>query len=273
MDETVTKPKLVSRQQDSTGAMDVQDPAAPGRIKLRHVVPSLVTVFAICSGLTSVRMSIEGNMQAALYLIVLAVFLDAADGKIARYLESASPFGAELDTLADFFNFGIAPGILIYNAFYDSSGFVNIGWLSCLVLAVCCALRLARFNVSLGDPPNPPGNKEYFVGVPAPALACLALMPVFLSVVGWMDASRYEYLIAIYVILMELLAISTIPTFSIKHASISRRLLPMFIVGAVIVVICLVVYPWQTLIFANILYLCSLPFSFLQQRRAISRAR
>lgn len=263
----MTKPKLVSKT-EQTDLSEAPDATGAKRIKLRHVVPSLVTVFAICAGLTSVRMSIEGNMQAALYLIVLAVFLDAADGKIARYLESASPFGAELDTLADFFNFGIAPGILIYNAFYVSSSFVNLGWLSCLVLAVCCALRLARFNVSLSGPPEQPGRKDFFVGVPAPALACLALMPVFLDVVGWVDAAEYRFATALYVIAMGLLAISTVPTFSIKHASISRRLLPMFIVGAVIVVIFLVVYPWQTLICANLLYLASLPFSYMQERKS-----
>jgi CDP-diacylglycerol--serine O-phosphatidyltransferase len=268
----VTKPKLVSKPTEAIDPMLTPDDAPAKRIKLRHVVPSLVTVFAICSGLTSVRMSIEGNMQAALYLIVLAVFLDAADGKLARYLESASPFGAELDTLADFFNFGIAPGILIYNAIYVSTGFVNIGWLSCLVLAVCCALRLARFNVSLSGPPEPTGRKDYFVGVPAPALACLALMPVFLSVAGWVDAADYEFVIAVYVILMGLLAISTIPTFSIKHASISRRHLPLFILGAVILVMCLFVYPWQTLICANVLYLASLPLSYLQEKKFRDKA-
>jgi CDP-diacylglycerol--serine O-phosphatidyltransferase len=268
MDEKLIKPKLVAAPKSGETPETAPRPQKSKRIKLRHVVPSLVTVFAICSGLTSVRMSIEGNMQAALYLIVLAVFLDAADGKIARYLETTSPFGAELDTLADFFNFGIAPGILIYNAFYVSSEFVNLGWLSCLVLAVCCALRLARFNVGLAAPPKPPGARDYFVGVPAPALACLALMPVFLSLVGWVNAADHSALIAAYVIAMALLAISTIPTFSIKHASINRGHLPLFIVGAVILVICLVVYPWATLIFANTLYLISLPISYFQERRS-----
>lgn len=234
------------------------------RIKLRHIVPSLVTVFAICAGLTSLRMSIEGNIPAALYLIMLAVFLDAADGKLARMLDTASPFGAELDTLADFFNFGIAPGLLIYNAFYHASEFQNLGWLSCMVLAICCALRLARFNVGLSVPPKP-GQRDYFVGVPAPALASLALMPVFMSLVG-IDVASYAHFIAVYVIAVALLAVSMIPTFSIKHASVNRNHLPMIAIALAILVICLMVYPWHTFIFANLMYLGSLPISYMRER-------
>ncbi|SHF52625.1 CDP-diacylglycerol--serine O-phosphatidyltransferase [Litoreibacter ascidiaceicola] len=241
-------------------------PLAPERrIKLRHIVPSLVTVFAICAGLTSLRMSIEGNIPAALYLIMLAVFLDAADGKIARYLDTASPFGAELDTLADFFNFGIAPGLLIYNAFYHASEYQNLGWLSCLVLAICCALRLARFNVGLSVPPKA-GQRDYFTGVPAPALASLALMPVFLSLVGWSNLGNHSHIIAVYEIAIALLAVSMIPTFSIKHASVNRNHLPMIAIGSAIVVICLMVYPWHTFIFANLMYLGSLPVSYMRER-------
>ncbi|SFR37794.1 CDP-alcohol phosphatidyltransferase family protein [Litoreibacter janthinus] len=241
--------------------------ATERRIKLRHIVPSMVTVFAICAGLTSLRMSIEGNIPAALYLIMLAVFLDAADGKLARYLDTASPFGAELDTLADFFNFGIAPGLLIYNAFYHASDYQNLGWLSCLVLAICCALRLARFNVGLSIPPQA-GKRDYFVGVPAPALASLALMPVFLSLVGWTNLGTHSHIIAVYEICIALLAVSTIPTFSIKHASVSRNHLPMIAIGSAIVVICLMVYPWHTFLVANLLYLGSLPVSYTRERQS-----
>lgn len=147
-------------------------------IKLRHIVPSMVTVFAICAGMTSVRMSLEGHLENALYFILIAVFLDAADGKLARFLDTASPFGAELDTLADFFNFGIVPGILIYNTLYIGTDHTNLGWLATLVLAVCCALRLARFNLSQKSAEISMKTDDHFVGVPAPALACLALMPV-----------------------------------------------------------------------------------------------
>ncbi len=107
------------------------------RIKLRHVVPSIVTVFAICSGMTAIRMTLEGRLETGLAFVLLAVFLDAADGKLARFLDSASPFGAELDTLADFFNFGIVPGVLIYHTLYLGTPLASLGWLSILVLVVC----------------------------------------------------------------------------------------------------------------------------------------
>ncbi|SFD67220.1 CDP-diacylglycerol---serine O-phosphatidyltransferase [Sulfitobacter brevis] len=238
----------------------------PREIKLRHIVPSLVTVFAICAGLTSVRMGLEGRLEFALSFILLAVFLDAADGKLARFLDTASPFGAELDTLADFFNFGIAPGILIYSSLYHGTPNANFGWLAVLVLAVCCALRLARFNLSLGEEKAALKKDNFFVGVPAPALACLALMPVFMHLSGWENAD-FPILRAFYIIGVGLLAVSTIPTFSIKHASIKRKHLAVVILLAVLMVISFMTYPWPTLVALNLLYLATLPLSYFAHRR------
>lgn len=238
------------------------------RVKLRHLVPSIVTVFAICAGMTSVRMSLEGHLETALYFILLAVFLDAADGKLARFLDSASPFGAELDSLADFFNFGIAPGILLYNTLYIGTTYSNLGWLASLVLAVCCALRLARFNLSIHRADVTLKTDGFFVGVPAPALACLSLMPIFLHLHGW-QSSDFPVARAFYIIGVGLLAVSTIPTYSIKHASIKRTHLPFAVVGAVVLVVCLVVYPWPTLIVANVLYLATFPLSYLSFRKQV----
>ncbi len=231
------------------------------QIKLRHIVPSVVTLFAICAGLTSVRMSLEGRLELALSFILLAVFLDAADGKLARFLDTASPFGAELDTLADFFNFGIAPGILIYGTLYQGTTNANMGWLATLVLAVCCALRLARFNLSLDTDGGVLKKDNFFVGVPAPALACLALMPVFMHLSGWENAD-FPLLRTTYIIGVGLLAVSTIPTFSIKHASISRRYLAVVVLVAVIMVVCFMSYPWPTLVALDLMYLASLPVSY-----------
>lgn len=238
-----------------------------GQVKLRHIVPSVVTVFAICAGMTAVRMSLEGHVETALYFILLAVFLDAADGKLARFLDTASPFGAELDTLADFFNFGIVPGMLLYNTLYIGTDYSSLGWLATLVLAVCCALRLARFNLSLRSEDVALKQNDYFTGVPAPALACLALMPIFLHLNGW-ENTDLPVLRAIYIIGVGFLAVSTIPTFSIKHASINRAYLPYAVITAVILVVCLMVYPWPTLITINLLYLASLPVSYLAANKA-----
>ncbi len=235
-------------------------------IKLRHIVPSMVTVFAICAGMTSVRMSLEGHLEFALYYILLAVFLDAADGKLARFLDTASPFGAELDTLADFFNFGIVPGILLYNTLYIGTPYSSLGWLAALMLAVCCALRLARFNLSMKTSDVSLKADDFFVGVPAPALACLALMPIFMHLYGF-QTTDLPIMRAFYVMGIGLLAISTVPTISIKHAKIPRAYLPFAIVASVILVVCLMVYPWPTLIVANCLYLLSLPLSYRAHKK------
>lgn len=238
------------------------------RIKLRHVVPSVVTVFAICAGLTSLRMSLEGHLEVALYFILLAVFLDAADGKLARFLDTASPFGAELDTLADFFNFGIVPGVLIYNTLYIGTEYSNLGWLATMVLAVCCALRLARFNLGLNDDDVSIKARDFFVGVPAPMLACLALMPVFMHLHGF-EKTDLPLMRATYIIGIGLLAVSTIPTFSVKHASIRRQYLPLAVIIAVVLVVCLMVYPWPTLMVGNCLYLASMPFSYMRHLKHV----
>lgn len=231
------------------------------RIRLSQIAPSVITVFAICAGMTSVRMSLEGRLEAALLFILIAVFLDAADGKLARYLDTASPFGAELDTLADFFNFGIAPGILIFNTLYLGTEYENLGWLASLVLAVCCALRLARFNLSLDDEKAAVKPKGFFTGVPAPALACLALLPVFLQLSGWENVD-FPIARAMYILGVGLLAVSTIPTFSIKHTSIKRKNLAFVVVASVIFIVCVMTFPWRTLIAIDLIYIATLPLSY-----------
>lgn len=244
--------------------------SAPKEIKLRHIVPSVVTAFSICAGMSALRMSLEGRIELALYFVLLAVFLDAADGKLARFLDSASPFGAELDTLADFFNFGIVPGVLLYNTLYIGTEYASLGFLATLVLAVCCALRLARFNLSMRSAEITLKQDEHFVGVPAPALACLALMPVFMHLYGFRDTDL-PIVRAAYIIGVGLLAVSTVPTFSIKHATIKRSHLPFAVVAAMLLVMCLIVYPWPTLIVANCLYLLSLPLSYRAARKQDGR--
>ena len=146
-----------------------------------------------------------------------------------------------------------------------------MGWLATLVLAVCCALRLARFNLSLGTSNVPLKKDDFFVGVPAPALACLALLPVFMLLYGW-PVADYPLLRTVYIIGVGLLAISTIPTFSIKHASIKQKHLAATIVVAVMLVVSLMVYPWPTLITANLMYMASLPFSYLSHKKHLAKS-
>ena len=237
------------------------DPVKRRAPSFRQLIPNLVTVFVICAGLTSVRFAMEGKYGFALLLIVLAAILDAADGKIARILDSVSEIGAELDSLADFFNFGIAPGLLIYVAIYSGTEHANVGWLAVLALGVCCALRLARFNVALDRTDIPAWKSEYFVGVPAPVVGCLALLPMLFLMLGYEEIKEYPYSIFVYLVVVGLLAVSTIPTFSIKYLSINPKHLLYVLILCAAVIASLSVYTWQTLIAADVLYVLSIPVS------------
>ena len=231
-------------------------------LAIRRIIPSLVTISTLGAGMTALRMDMEGHLEAALTFLLAAMFLDALDGKLARLLDTASVFGAELDTLSDFFNFGIVPGILIYHNLYADTEYESLGWIACMVIAICCALRLARFNVAKKNG----STDDFFLGIPAPALACLALMPVFMHLSGW-GTTAHPLLRTAYIIGVGLLAISTIPTISIKHVSYrASLLLPAVPVGGV-AIYGLATHPWHTLIFANYLYLVILPFFYFRKLR------
>jgi len=227
------------------------------RRSFRQLIPNLLTIFVICAGLTSVRFGIDGKYGFALLLIVLAAVLDAADGKLARFLDSVTPIGAELDSLADFFNFGIAPGLLTYFAIFSGTENANLGWLGVLVLAACVALRLARFNVALDSDDEPEWKRQYFVGVPAPAAGCLALLPMFFLMLGVDEVRNYPGLIFFYLVIVALLAVSTVPTMSIKHLKIRQSWYLGVLLSGTAFIVSLVAYPWQTLIAGSGLYLLS----------------
>lgn len=238
----------------------------PFRNRMRRVAPSVVTALAICAGMAALRMTLANNIEAALCFVLLAVVLDAADGRLARHLGAQSAFGAELDSLADFFNFGIVPGIILYTSLYRGSACDSIGWLAVLMLAVCCALRLARFNVSAKETASGQNKNTCFAGVPAPALASLALMPVFVRLSGWhsIDLPLAD---AVFVMAVSLLAISPFATISVKHVRIGGRRLPFVLSAMAGLVVCLTLYPWPTLIVGNCLYMLSLPFSYLSDHK------
>jgi CDP-diacylglycerol--serine O-phosphatidyltransferase len=219
------------------------------------MLPNIVTIFGICVGLTAVRMALQGNISTALYLLVFAMILDAVDGRLARALQSESKIGAELDTLADFFNFGIATPLVIYFTIFANSAASSFGWIAVMIFSVCCALRLARFNVSqVGEV-----KSLNFVGVPAPALACLGLSPLFLVMAGVDVAEHYAVPAIIFVVICAALAVGTFPTISLKGTTFpaSMRLLVMLMVA--IFLVCLIVFPWYTLLTTNALYLLIIP--------------
>jgi CDP-diacylglycerol--serine O-phosphatidyltransferase len=230
-------------------------------VPIRAVAPTVVTLLALCAGLTSIRMSIEQQFAAAIAGIAIAALLDAIDGRIARFLRSTSRFGAELDSLTDFVNFGVAPGILIF--VWALEDIRSIGWIAVLVFAICVALRLARFNVAL-DAHTPEWQGNFFVGVPAPAGAMTVLLPVYMEFVGTPHGFWTAPLVLVYTLAIGLLMVSRVPTWSGKLVGrrIQREMVLPFFVITVFVVALLVTFPWATATVLSLAYLASLPFSW-----------
>ena len=236
-------------------------------IPIRYLLPNLLTLMALCSGVTAIRFAVEGRFELSVAGIIVAIFLDAVDGRLARYLQGTSRFGAELDSLADFVNFGVAPAIMVY--FWSLNALRTFGWVVCLMLAIGCALRLARFNVALDSPAKPSWASGYFTGMPAPAGALLAMAPLYLGFLGIIDEGHpFAKTISAYEIIIAALMVSRIPTFSGKAISRIPRefFLPILALLALFVVF-LISYPWETLTALTATYLLLLPFGVLSYRR------
>jgi CDP-diacylglycerol--serine O-phosphatidyltransferase len=241
----------------------------PDKIPLRMVVPNFFTVLSLCAGLTAIRMAIESRPDMAIALIVIAALLDGVDGRLARALKAQSKFGAELDSLADFVNFGVAPAVLVF--VWGLMGLPRgFGWIVALVFALAMGLRLARFN-SLIDVEKPRWQANYFTGMPAPAGAIAVLLPLYIDGLGFFEVRAWPWLIAVYVLAMAVLLVSTIPTFSGKLLGerISGDYVPAIFVGAAAVVALLLTYPFGTLTVATLLYLATLPLSYRRFERKL----
>lgn len=250
----------------------IPDPDEPRRrrfrpIPLRLLVPNVITLLALSLGLTAIRMAIEARFELAVLAILLAAVLDGADGRVARLLKGTSRFGAELDSLSDFVNFGVAPALLLYVFILDEMK--SLGWIAAIVYAIAAALRLARFNVMLDDPARPEWQKNYFVGMAAPAGALTVLLPVYLHFIVWPVGELAAPVVALYTVAIGLLMVSRIPTYSGKTLGqrIARDMvLPLFVV-VVSVAALLVSFPFQVLAVGTIAYLVSLPFGVVRYRR------
>src|SRR5271165_4515693 len=242
-------------------------------IPVRMLVPNVITLLAICAGLTAIRLSTEDRMGLAVGLIVFAAVLDGIDGRVARLIKGQSKFGAELDSLADFVNFGVAPGLILY--FWQLHELHNGGWIAAMVFAISGGLRLARFNASMDDPNRPAFAANYFTGVPAPAGAVIALLPVYLAFLG---VYRFPaFLTALYTLFIAFLMVSRLPVFSGKSVRMRvppELVLPVF-VGVIFFIALLIGYPWHILSTGSVLYLLSLPLglkSYRDQARAAEAA-
>jgi CDP-diacylglycerol---serine O-phosphatidyltransferase len=231
------------------------------KIPIRMLVPNFFTLLSLCAGLTAIRMAIELRYEIAVALIVIAALLDGVDGRLARALKAQSKFGAELDSLADFVNFGVAPAVLVF--IWGLGSLRGLGWISVLVFALAMGLRLARFNATMAVE-RPKWQSNYFTGMPAPAGAITVLLPLYIEGLGVFDVRSWPVLIACYTLLMAALLVSTLPTFSGKLLGerISQDyVLPAF-VGAAALVALLVTYPYGTLTLLTVLYLICIPLAY-----------
>jgi CDP-diacylglycerol---serine O-phosphatidyltransferase len=239
-------------------------------IPVRMLLPNVITLLAICAGLTAIRLSTEGRMELAVAAIVFAAVLDGIDGRVARMIKGQSKFGAELDSLADFVNFGVAPGLILY--FWQLHELNNGGWIAAMVFAISGGLRLARFNATMDDPNKPAFAANFFTGVPAPAGAITVLLPVYLAFLGLPKPPAT--LTALYTLLIAFLMVSRLPVFSGKTIRMRvppEMVLPVF-VSVIFFIALLIGYPWHILSAGSALYMLSLPLgwkSYRDQARAL----
>ena len=243
------------------------------RIPVRTLAPNLVTLLALCAGLTGIRMAFENRYGLALAAIVFAAVLDGIDGLLARLLKGTSKFGAELDSLSDFVNFGVAPGLILY--FWGLHDLKSAGWIAAMAFAICAGLRLARFNVMSADPDRPAWAANFFVGVPAPAGAIIVLLPIYAAFLGLPRSPFLTWVTLAYTLATAALMVSRLPVFSGKR--IGTRV-PPEMVGPVIILLVLFValliaYPWIILTIGTLCYLASLPFGWVSYRSYEERAR
>lgn len=236
-------------------------------VPMRVLIPNLMTLLAICIGLTAIRMGIEGRMELAVYAVVAAAFLDGLDGRLARLLKGTSRFGAELDSLCDFVNFGVVPAVLLWLWTLDDLG--SVGWAGAIVFTVAAALRLARFNVAL-DAPQPDYAQDFFVGVPAPVGALLVMLPIYLGHLGTLNLPTLTAGASlVYCVVIALLMVSKFPTWSFKKsaARIPRDMVAPVFFLTVLLAALLFSYTFEFLTFSVVLYLALLPVAFMSYQR------
>jgi CDP-diacylglycerol--serine O-phosphatidyltransferase len=242
-------------------------------LSFNRMIPNILTLLALCAGMTAIRLGLEEHYREAVVAIMVAGVLDGIDGRIARLLKGTSEFGAELDSLSDFVSFGVAPALLMY--LWTLQSFSSLGWVVALLYAVCCSLRLARFNTQIGAD-LPPYAYNFFTGVPAPAAAALALIPMMLQFeFGW-SGFRNAGFGAVVLAAVAAMMVSRVPTFSMKRFHVPREwvLAMLLVIGGLAALA--TTEPWATLLLIVILYIASIPLSiraYSQLRQAASEMR
>jgi CDP-diacylglycerol---serine O-phosphatidyltransferase len=263
--------------QDTPEPLPVEDMVKPvdeGRgprlreIPLRLIVPNIITVLAICAGLTGIRLAFEARPQEAVAMVLLAAFLDGIDGRVARMMKATSKFGAQMDSLADIVNFGVAPALVLYVTILDQAR--SIGWIAALIYAIAMGLRLARFNVLDERGVKAKWQSEFFVGVPAPAGAILVMLPVYVGFLGVAPGHAFALYGAGYTVLIAALLVSRLPVWSGKSPN-RQRIRPDIVMPVILFVVLyvavLMTYTWETMIVSVVAYISTLPFSARNWKR------
>ncbi len=254
----------------------MNEDGGPRRIPFRGMIPNAITAMALCLGLTGVRFGLGAEWEKALASIVLAGVLDGMDGRIARLLRAESKFGAELDSLSDNIAFGTAPALILF--LWSLRDAPKFGWTAALALAVCCALRLARFNARLDAAEQPHKSAGFNTGVPAPAGAGLAFVPIFLWLVTGSTWFRAWFVVMPWVLFIAALMISSLPTYSWSSVRIRREYRLFALAGVAVLGAALLTAPWATLSIVALLYLLMIPvalasYARVKRRRASAAAR
>lgn len=240
-------------------------------LPINKMIPNMVTLLALAAGLTGIRYGLRGEFERAVAMVLLAGILDGMDGRIARMLRGATKFGAELDSLSDFLSFGVAPAMLLY--LWSMNGAGGVGWALVLFFATCGALRLARFNTMLGEPDPPAWSRNYFVGVPAPAAAFLALLPMMLSFQVGPAFFSEPVVVGVFMLGVGVLMVSKLPTYSFKRIRVPRKLaVPLMIVVGLLAAF-LVTNPWTTLSVIGLVYLATVPLAWRSFHRLKAKTR
>jgi CDP-diacylglycerol--serine O-phosphatidyltransferase len=247
----------------------VTERAGAGGIPLRAIPANAITALALCFGLSGVLFAIKGDWEKALASVVFAGVLDGMDGRVARLLRSNSRFGAELDSLSDVTAFGVAPTLIMF--LWSLQYAPKFGWIAALALAVCCALRLARFNAGIDADEQPHKSAGFLTGVPAPAGAGLSFVPVYLWLVTGDDRFRDWAITMPWLVFVALLMISNVATFSWGSLRVRRSYRLFALAGVVLLVAALITEPWLTLLAVSAIYVALIPFSIASYRRVKRR--
>jgi CDP-diacylglycerol--serine O-phosphatidyltransferase len=232
---------------------------------LNNLLPNILTTLALCAGLTSIRFALLGRWAPAVVAIVVAAVLDALDGRLARLLKGSSKFGAELDSLADFVSFGVAPVVLVYMWSLNKAG--NFGWMVVLTFSVCCALRLARFNTAAEDPNRPAWAGDFFTGVPSPAGGGLVMLPLMAYLETGTEFFASPWVNAPWALLVGFMMISRVPTYSFKRIKVHRDMVIPVLLLTGLYMAALVLEPWITLAGSGLVYVGMLPFGARAHRQ------